>query len=252
MLRFSDLPADSFLGRVSRKCLSAIPKDWAVPVLQGPLRGMKWIVGAQTHGMWLGSYEAKKQVVISKTLRLGQTFYDIGANVGFYTLLGGRCVGSSGRIVAVEPLPRNVQLLDRHLSINDISNVCVVVKAVSDFIGTARFSTEGHSTSKLSADGQTSVEVTTLDALVETMEYPPDIMKVDIEGAEMKLLRGAKKVLEEFRPVIFLALHSKEIFDDLVETVPKLRYVIKELDGADVRGASFREDVVLFPAEFRA
>ena len=252
MLRFSDLPADSFLGKASRKCLSVLPKDWAVPVLQGPLRGMRWIVGAQTHGMWLGSYEVKKQIAISRMLRPGQTFYDVGANAGFFTLLGARCVGPSGRIVAVEPLPRNIEIMEKHLAINNISNVRVVGKAVSDFVGTARFSVKGYSTSRLSTTGELSVEVTTLDALVEEAGSPPHIMKVDIEGAEIELLRGAKKVLEEFRPVIFLALHSKGIFDDLVETVPKLRYVIKELDGADVRGAGFREEVVLFPAEFRA
>ena len=252
MLRFSDIPADSFLGKASRKCLSAIPKDWAVPVLQGPLRGMKWIVGAQNHGMWLGSYEAEKQIAISRMLRPGQTFFDIGANVGFYTLLGAKCVGSSGRVVAVEPLPRNIEFLDKHLSLNDISIVRVFRKAISDYNGTASFSVQGNSMSKISTDGQVTVEVTTIDSLVEEAGSPPHIMKVDIEGAEIELLRGAKKVLEEFRPVIFLALHSKEIFDDLVETVPKFRYVIKGLDGADVRDAGFREEVVLFPAEFRA
>jgi len=142
-------------------------------------------------------------------------------------------------------------MLEKHLSINDISNTCVVAKAISDFVGTASFSVEGHSTSRLSAEGHATVQVTTLDELVMELGSPPDLMKVDIEGAEVEMLRGAKKILDEFRPVIFLALHSKGIFDDLVETVPKWKYVIKELDGADVRGADYRDEVVLFPAEFR-
>lgn len=249
VLRFSDIPAGSFLGRASRKCLSIIPKNWTMPVLQGPLRGMRWIVGAQNHGMWLGSYEAEKQVAISKMLLPGQTFYDIGANAGFFTLLGAKCVGLSGRVIAVEPLPRNIEVLEKHLSLNGISNVGVVGKAISDFVGTARFSVEGHSTSKISAEGHATVQVTTLDALVEELGSPPDIVKVDIEGAEIGLLRGAKKVMEESRPVIFLAVHSKEIFDDLWNIVLGVRYVIKELDGVDARPSGFREEVVLLPAE---
>jgi FkbM family methyltransferase len=249
MLRFSDIPVDSFLGKTSRMCLSIIPKDWAVPVLQGPLKGLRWIVGAQTHGMWLGSYEAEKQIAISKVLRPGQTFYDIGANAGFFTLLGARCAGASGRVVAVEPLPRNIEMIERHLSINGISNACVVGKAISDFVGTARFAVEGHSTSRLSREGQVPVEVTTLDALVEELGIPPNLIKVDIEGAEIKLLRGAKKVLQEFRPVVFMAVHSKEIFDELMKVAPALEYEVKELDGTDVRTGRFRDEIVLMPVE---
>lgn len=251
MIRFSDIPADSFLGRASRRCLSFIPKDWAVPVLQGPLRGMRWIVGAQNHGMWLGSFEAEKQIAISRLLRPGQTFFDIGANAGFFSLLGSRCVGTSGRVVAVEPLPRNIEMMEKHIAINNISNVLVVRKAISNFIGTARFSVEGHAMSRLSTEGQVPVEVTTLDALVEELGSPPGFMKVDIEGTEIDLLRGAKKVLEKFRPVIFLDVHSEEKFNNLLEIIPGLEYEIRNLDGTDVRSPEFREEIVLVPTELR-
>jgi FkbM family methyltransferase len=208
---------------------------------------MRWIVGAQNHGMWLGSYEGKKQIAISRMLRPGQTFNDIGANAGFFTLLGSRCVGASGQVVAVEPLHWNLEMMEKHLAINDIWNVRVVGKAISDFVGTARFSVEGHSTSRLSTGGLVPVDVTTLDALVEELGVPPDIVKVDIEGAEIHLLRGAKKVLEEFRPIVFMAVHSKEIFDDLLEMAPRLNYEVQKLGGTDVRPSEFCEEVVIVP-----
>ena len=216
------------------------------------MRGMRWIVGAQNHGMWLGSFEAEKQIAISRLLRPGQTFFDIGANAGYFTLLASRCVGSSGRVVAVEPLPRNIEMMEKHIAINDISNVLIVRKAISNFIGTALFSVEGHATSRLSTEGQVPVEVTTLDALVEELGALPDLVKVDIEGTEIDLLRGAKKVLEKFRPVIFLDVHSEEIFNNLLEIVPGLEYEIRDLDGTDVRSPGFREEVVLVPAELRS
>ena len=251
MLRFSDIPANTFLGNALRQCLSIIPKDLVVPVLQGPLKGMRWIVGAQNHGMWLGSYEVKKQIAISRMLKPGQIFYDIGANVGFFTLLGARCVGSSGRVVAVEPLRRNIDLIEKHIAINNISNVSVIEKALSDFVGKACFSVDGHSTSKLSGKGQIAVEVTTLDELVEQLGSPPDILKVDIEGAEIHLLKGAANVLEKFQPVVFMAVHSNTIFYDLLDTVIRLKYEVKNLDGIDVRTSGFSDEVILFPAELR-
>ena len=180
-----------------------------------------------------------------------KTFYDVGANVVFFTLFGARCVGSSGRIVAVEPLPRNIELMEKHLAINDISNVRVVGKAISDFVETVWFSVEGHSTSRLSTEGQIPVEVTTLDALVEELGVPPDLVKVDIEGAEIQLLKGAKKVLQEFRPVVFIAVCSKKIFDNLFEMAPRLEYGVEELGGTDLRSAEFCSEVVLIPAELR-
>jgi len=141
--------------------------------------------------------------------------------------------------------------MEKHLAINDISNVRVVGTAISDFVGTAWFSVEGHSTSRLSTEGQIPVEVTTLDALVEELGAPPDLVKVDIEGAEIDLLRGAKKVLEEFRPIVFIAVHSKEIFDDLLEMAPGMNYEVKELGGTYVKPAEFCEEVVIVPTELR-
>ena len=177
--------------------------------------------------------------------------FTTSANAGFFTLLGARCVGTSGRVVAVEPLPRNIEVIRKHLAINDLSNVRVVGKAISDFVGTARFAVEGHATSRLSTEGQVSVEVTSLDALVEELGAPPDMLKVDIEGEEIDLLKGAEKVLEKFRPIVFIAVHSKEKFDDLLEMAPMLNYEVKELGGNDVRPDEFCEEVVLMPTEFR-
>jgi FkbM family methyltransferase len=213
---------------------------------------MRWIVGAQTHGMWLGSYEWRKQAAIFKCLRPGQTFFDIGANTGYFSLLGSRSVGASGRVVAVEPLPRNIEFLERHLAMNGISNVHVVGKAISDYRGTARFCVDGHSTSRFSDSGRMLVQVTTLDDLVKELGCPPDVMKVDIEGAEMELLRGAKQVLENDRPVIFLALHSKDNFERLIVDAPAWRYAIRGLDGGVLGAGRFQEEVVLLPVEFQA
>jgi FkbM family methyltransferase len=250
VIRFSDIPVDSFLGKTLRKVLSIVPKNWVVPILQGPLKGTRWIVGAQLHGMWLGSFEVEKQHAISKMLRPGQAFYDIGANAGFYTLLGSKIVGPSGKVVAVEPLPRNVDVLRKHLSINGISNVRVVEKAVSDKNGKAKFIEQGYLESRLDEKGSLDVEATTFDRLIEETRLPPDFVKVDIEGAEVDLLRGAKTALRKYRPVFFMAIHSRKIFIDLSKIVREFSYAIRDLDGKEMTDADYNEEVILAPIGF--
>jgi len=78
-----------------------------VPILQGPLRGKKWIVGSQRHAFWLGGYEPHLQRLIAREVKPGEIFYDVGANVGFYSLLASVLVGP-GKVFAFEQLPANV------------------------------------------------------------------------------------------------------------------------------------------------
>src|SRR5713226_8570232 len=137
-MNFSTLPSDTALGKFLRYPLRLLPTELVVPVLRGPLRGSKWIVGSSLHGWWLGSFEHKKQTRIASALKPGSIFYDIGANAGFYSLLAARLV-SPGKVYAFEPLPRNVSYLQRHLELNETSNVEVLDLAVSDQVGTAFF-----------------------------------------------------------------------------------------------------------------
>ena len=79
-MNFSNTTA---LGKLVRLPLRLVPRTAVVPVLSGPLRGARWIVGAATHGSWLGTYEAAKQLLIERALKPGSVFYDVGANAGF-------------------------------------------------------------------------------------------------------------------------------------------------------------------------
>src|SRR5689334_1113570 len=103
MINFSTLSRQGILGRAARLPLRLIPSGARMPVLQGPLKGMRWTAGAHTHGCWLGSYELSKQQLFARTLKPGGVLYDIGANAGFYTLLGSRLLGPEGRVYAFEP-----------------------------------------------------------------------------------------------------------------------------------------------------
>src|SRR5712692_7002997 len=117
MTEFQALSHTAKLGRLARYPLKLVPPTMVMPVLTGKLRGKRWIVGSGIHGCWLGWYESEKQRAISKEVRSNTVFYDIGANVGFYSLLASMLVGP-GKVFSFEPMPRNFSYLKRHLDLN--------------------------------------------------------------------------------------------------------------------------------------
>lgn len=125
-MNFSGIPNVTVLGKFLRFPLRFIPGDMVLPVLQGRLRGYKWIAGSSNHGCWLGTYECRKQTLISKIVVPGKTVFDLGAHAGSYTLLFSELVGPTGRVVAFEPVPRNVQFVKLHLKLIGIFNATVL------------------------------------------------------------------------------------------------------------------------------
>jgi FkbM family methyltransferase len=211
-MKFSALLNDTRMGKIAALPLSLVPRDAIVPILRGELRGRRWIVGSAIHRCWLGFYEYEKQNLISREVRPNSVFWDVGANVGFYSLLASKLV-ASGKVFAFEPVPRNLSYLRKHLALNRVTNAEVLAIAVSDRNGTSPFEIEetgfmGH----LSGEGSTMVPTATLDSLIdEGKVLPPDYVKMDIEGAELMALRGASRTFQRFRPVLFLATHGREV-----------------------------------------
>jgi FkbM family methyltransferase len=184
------------IGKLIRLPLRAIPPDTVVPVLSGINRGMRWRVGSSVHGCWLGTYEAAKQRAMREIVRPGMSAWDIGANVGFYTL-GMSALGAKVR--AFEPLPANLIDLRRHIAINRLT-VDVQSVAVSDKGGTRRFSGSG-ATGRLTPEGLAvrTVRLDDLDGL-------PDVVKIDVEGGELAVLRGASGLIAKRRTIWLVAL----------------------------------------------
>ncbi len=103
----------------------------------GPAAGMRMRAGRSNPGYALGTTEPALQRLLFQELRAGGVFFDIGANVGFFTLIGARCLSPSGMVYAFEPLPDNVSALRHNLDINRLSHVAVMPEAVADQCGSA-------------------------------------------------------------------------------------------------------------------
>jgi FkbM family methyltransferase len=172
-------------------------------------------------------------------LKAGQAVYDIGANVGFYTLFASVAVGDAGHVYSFEPFPENLRELRRHLDMNRIRNCTVIDAAVSSADGEAVFDpSEDRSMGRLAAGGSLRVRTVALDGMVARNEIrPPNLMKIDIEGGELECLRGGACVIQKFRPVIFLATHGREVHDACIELLAKWNYRVTSLDGRPVESA---------------
>lgn len=231
-MNFSGIPEKWLFGKILRLPLRLIPPKTQIPILQGRLKGKKWIVGSGNHGYWLGSYEYHKQLLIQKTIKPGSVVFDIGGNVGFYSLLASELVGLYGRVFTFEPLPRNLFYLKEHVRLNHITNVTIIEAAVSDQAGLVRFD-EGPNSSMGKIAKQGSLEVTSivLDVLYRNQQIPsPDYLKIDIEGSEFSALNGAKAILETLHPVIFLATHGSIVHRDCVQLLQSFGYQIHSIN----------------------
>jgi FkbM family methyltransferase len=242
-MNFSGINSNSISGKILRWPLRLVPRTAQVRIVQGPLRGKKWIAGSSNHGCWLGSYEHAKQMAFCREVRKGSVVYDLGANVGFYSLLASTLVGNEGMVFSFEPSPRNLQYLSKHIELNRILNCRIFDMAVFSNDGVAQFHLDSnHAEGRLIQGKQLhTVPVTTvkLDTLVFSRGMaPPDLLKCDIEGGEYEALKGAEAILRQFAPVIFLATHGPEVHRYCCELLGALGYELLPLDNSSLSEAT--------------
>jgi FkbM family methyltransferase len=240
-MKFSILSDSTLLGKLARYPLRMLPRTMTVPILQGALKGKRWIVGSQRHAFWLGNYEPFLQKRMAQEVERGGVFYDVGANVGFYSLLASSLI-DPGKVFAFEPWPLNIQFLMNHLKLNGVRNVKAFEIAISDQVGTAFFQGEetgamGH----LQTTGSFQVATSTIDSLIyEQSVAPPDCIKMDIEGGEYKALMGAKECFRKYKPKLFLATHGCAIHDECCRILRAWGY---ELEFLSVEDNNNRADI---------
>jgi len=146
-------------------------------------------------------YEPTETDLIKSILKPGMTFVDIGANIGYYSILASKCVGENGKVFCFEPAPSNFSFLQKNIEANSAKNIVAIQKAVSDQKGTLHLFMDEH----LSGGHQIfnsgikskSVEVETIsvDEFFQNENSKIDLLKIDIEGAEMFALQGMKQTL---------------------------------------------------------
>jgi len=192
-----------------------------------------------------GSFEPNEFAFLDRVLRPGMVFVDVGANDGYYTLFAARRVGPSGRVVAAEPSSRERAHLQRNLGRNGLDNVSVVPAAIGAAVGLADLHLAhgvhaGHNTLGSFAHDDVvrasleRVPIEPLDAVIARLGLARvDFVKIDVEGAEARVIAGASTVLNSMRPLLLLEVNDKALraqgncADTLIATLRQdLRYEI--------------------------
>jgi len=246
MIDVDRLPAaTTALGQLIRLPLYLIPRKTVVRILQGPLKGKRWVVGSGIHRLWLGSYESAKMRLARDLTSPGDVVFDIGAN-GVYSLLFSDCVGHDGQVVAFEPSPRNVNFLRLHLRLNSVDNVLVQEVALSDVDGTARFGeSDDPSIGRLDEYGGLEITTRSVDSVVAETGLVPQLLKIDVEGAELVVLLGASATLSRYQPRLLLATHSDEVKQACVDRLTAAGYVVHEIRTG---GSVLEDELFALPA----
>jgi FkbM family methyltransferase len=242
MARFVDRVERSFARLAARV-------GWypALPIRSGEAEGLRLRIERASADYLLGSNELPVQRAIARCLFPGAVFFDIGSNVGFFALLAARQVGPSGHVYAFEPVPANAAAIEANVRSNHLTNVTVRVEAVSRRTGTARLWLDDHPggatlsevDAGASASGSTEVRTVALDDLVaRAVIRAPDVVKIDVEGAEAAVLEGMSDLLRERRPTVIAevddldAAIAEHKYAELSQTLVAAGYTVTRLEAS--------------------
>jgi FkbM family methyltransferase len=203
-------------------------KRWASlsrPVLMrwlGDLLVVIWPGNELSRVLFLtGNFEPNELTWVSQTLTDGMTMIDVGAHIGMYTLVASKLVGDSGLVIAIEPSTREFQRLTTHVTLNDLRNVRCLQVGASSTSGSAPLKiacewNSGHNTfgdffnPEVDLIREEPVLMQTLDAIVSAQKLERvDLIKIDVEGHELKVLTGALETITRFRPRVLI-----EVFEE--------------------------------------
>lgn len=228
------------LARLIRRGLNrAAPSGLTeVQVAAGDLAGFTLLLDMQTEkDYWLGTYEPDLQSALAELIVPASVVYDVGANIGYVSLLLAKAAGEAGRVFAFEALPANVERLRRNVELNGMgARVTVVAGAVTQAAGPVRFLVHesggmGKAEGSAGREDQYQTEVIVEGLSLDEFVYgrgnpPPQAVKMDIEGGEVLALPGMRRLLAEARPLMLMELHGPESARAAWETLTAAGYEI--------------------------
>ena len=261
----------NFVGSIQYKIpfLRPLIQRMAQPFREGP-RVLQHGVGAGLHfdphggnpGYALGTSGIEEQEALAHFLRPGNVFYDIGANKGFYAVIGAHLVGPQGHVYAFEPFLDSATAVRANAELNQQEHVTVFQAAVADQTKEEDLLLSGDSLefsliSSLTAAHRTAsekvrVQVHAIDDLVVGGSLrPPDFIMIDVEGSEVDVLKGMRRTVEAHRPVVLCEVHwIREEFAEVLEDVfEPLGYTVTQLGGGAIPREVARYHALMLPPD---
>jgi len=221
-----------------------------LPTLRGPARGLRFrldLRGRVESGYWLGYYDLDLLRAITRICRPGWTVWDCGVYLGYYTAFFARLVGPTGKVVAIEPDPNNLRRAQANVRLNRLHNVTFAPVAIGGPRGEVEFIVSANTNSHLpgmyigasaveyrpqeQAETLIKVRCISLDEAYTTEGLAaPNLVKLDIEGAEAESLQHVAALAEECRPLIVLELHNPECDAAAWQFAQRYKYSLRSLN----------------------
>jgi FkbM family methyltransferase len=233
---YKNKPLASFIRRGLNR---AAPEGVvAVKVAAGDLAGYTILLDMQIDkDYWLGTYEPELQAALRELVPPGAIIYDVGANIGYVSLLLAKAAGEKGRIYAFEALPENADRWHRNIELNGMSaRMKLFAGAVTQASGPVSFlvhpsggmgKVAGSAGRPDGYQSEVTVDGISLDEFVYGQgNTPPQVIKMDIEGGEVLALPGMQRVLAEACPLMLMELHGPESGRVAWETLTSAGYKI--------------------------
>lgn len=193
-------------------------------------------------GIWEPEVTGAFRALISP----GDTVYDVGGDAGYYTLLFRRCAGENGRVVVFEPIPKAQERIKENLALNGFANCTLVTEALGSkpgsFVLERPFEDSRISLTKSTAgEGDITVRVERFDDLAARRPLPPpQLVKIDVEGAELEVLRGMEEMVARHRPLFVIELHPHTLplfgasVQDVTDWLVGRGYHLTPLDAGEI------------------
>jgi FkbM family methyltransferase len=241
LARFPHSLVNSLRGRGRDLAYALLFKDkTCVQVRRGPLAGCTIHARFDERVAYgIGTYEPEVAAAFQPHATDGAVVYDVGAHIGFFTMIASK---SGARVIAFEANPANVDLLRVNVQENGFRDVTINAMAVSDHSGTLTFATYGYSLVGSIAEVHSAADAilievpcVSLDDFVRDGSSPaPTVVKLDVEGAEGLVIRGALQVLRNHRPVLIVEMHSEEQRRIVFEATSPIGYQWRRLNGSKI------------------
>lgn len=226
------------MQRLSHRLLPSDEKIWA-RIRHGPAKGIWLELNPRTGQDYVhGRAEASVQKALAEILKPGMVFFDLGANIGLFSLLASRLVGTSGKTFSFEPDPVTALRLSRNIEKNRFHNIVVVEAGAGSATGRFTFlsadaSSPDRGLGRFALEGEKGAgearQCYALDDFVR--EFPrPDAIKCDVEGAEAEVIQGARNLFTSCRPWIIFEIHSVANGEAVQKLCAEIGYNIRAID----------------------
>jgi FkbM family methyltransferase len=232
------------LARLIRGSINASVADGLseVEIAAGDLKGYKILLNLKAEkSRWLGTYEPELSAAVREFVQPGMTIYDVGANIGYVSMLLAHAARPNGQVFAFEALPANIERIRANLALNRLEErIHLIPQAVADQGGELTFYVHASvgmgkvagSAGRPEEQYQAEIRVSSvsLDEFVYQHGNPaPQVVKMDIEGGEVLALPGMNRILAEHHPLLLLELHGPESEKVAWQTLTQAGYRLREM-----------------------